>query len=87
MLLKPCIGERPGVLGYINGLFVIPRYRRAGWGQRLVDRGNDWFREQGVTLIELYTTIGNDSAERFWKRNHFHPYETVMLSRLMPSSK
>lgn len=78
-MVKDCVAEIPSRIGYVNGLYVIGPYRRQGIGQRLLNEGNEWFRNVGLELVELYTASGNAEAKGFWRKNGFFQTEVVML--------
>ncbi|GEM_PF-5774241 len=81
-VVKVCVGEVPGAIGYINGLYVAPHKRGGGVGQQLLDHGMRWFRERGLPLVELYSAVGNSAGRRFWLRNGFQVTEEVMLRKV-----
>lgn len=81
-MIKDCLGENPGRVGYVNGLYVAPSHRSTGIGQRLLDRGNEWFRNQNLNSVELYTAINNKGAIRFWEKNGYAAIEVVMIAKL-----
>lgn len=80
--VKEGVAEQPGRVGYVNGLYVAPAWRGRGVGQRLLTAGNAWFREQRLTLVELYTAIDNLGARHFWERNGYTNIEVVMMAPL-----
>lgn len=82
-LVKPCVAEDPHIVGYVNGLYVVPAFRRRGIADQLVRRGVAWFRSQGIRMAELYVGIGNDAARAFWRKHGFATSEEV-LTALLP---
>lgn len=81
-MTKDCIAESPSVVGYINGLYVRPPYRSQGIGRRLLRAGYEWFRSQGLRLVELYTAVENDSGKSFWSQQGFIATEVVMMKEI-----
>ncbi len=79
-MLKDCVGEIPRSVGYVNGLYVEPPYRKLGIGSLLLQAGWSWFRQHGATLVELYTAVENIPALRFWQKHGFFQSEIVMLA-------
>lgn len=56
-----CNPSRP--VGYIEGWYVVPEYRRKGVGARLVAAAEDWARTQGCTEIASDTWIDNAPSQ------------------------
>lgn len=85
-LVKDCVAEDPAAVGYVNGLYVVPEYRRLGIAAHLYTEGRHWFAAQGLTAVELYTAVGNAAAAAFWRKHGFCVTEEVMVARLTGSS-
>lgn len=51
-------------VGYLEGWFVEPEFRKHGIGQELVRMAENWARTMGCTEIASDTEIGNESALR-----------------------
>jgi len=47
-------------VGYLEGWFVEPEYRRHGIGRLLVKTAEDWARAKGCTEMASDTEVGND---------------------------
>lgn len=47
-------------VGYLEGWFVEPNYRKSGVGRRLVAAAEDWARAQGCEEMASDAEIGND---------------------------
>lgn len=47
-------------VGYLEGWFVEPRFRRHGVGRELVRRAESWARSKGCTEMASDSEIGND---------------------------
>ncbi|WP_069650113.1 GNAT family N-acetyltransferase [Caloranaerobacter ferrireducens] len=61
----------PEKIGYIPLLVVLKKYRRIGIGSKLTKELIGWFKEKGIDLVELYTSIANKNAREFWEKNGF----------------
>lgn len=81
-LTKDCPAEEPPRVGYINGLYVTAEMRRDGIGQKLLDAGVVWFRQQGIKLVELYLAIGNEAGKKFWVKNGYLPAEELFAKQI-----
>ncbi|MHC4608015.1 MAG: GNAT family N-acetyltransferase [Planctomycetota bacterium] len=60
--------------GYVSELAVAERKRGAGVGRALLAAAEEWFRAQGLSLVELSVSERNEDAVRFWKREGFSDY-------------
>src|SRR5215207_2123351 len=49
-------------VGYLEGWFVEPEFRKYGIGRRLVKTAEAWAREKGCTEMASDAEIGNDSS-------------------------
>lgn len=49
-------------VGYLEGWFVDPEYRRRGIGRALVTTAEAWARSKGATEMASDAEIGNDSS-------------------------
>ncbi|MBQ6998015.1 MAG: GNAT family N-acetyltransferase [Oscillospiraceae bacterium] len=56
-------------VGFIRELWVTPSYRRRGYGKRLIEIAEDYFRKQEI--YKLILTYDEDALE-FYKRLGFH---------------
>jgi aminoglycoside 6'-N-acetyltransferase I len=43
-------------IGYIEGWYVTPEFRKTGVGRKLVEKGEQWAREMGCTEMASDTT-------------------------------
>jgi GNAT superfamily N-acetyltransferase len=68
--------------GSVETLSVLPGYRGAGLGSRLMDRVREEVRTRGIGLLLLGVVAGNDGAERFYERQGFRPAFIEMAQRL-----
>ena len=64
------------VYGYVSELAV--HRRRQGIGSRLLEAVHAWFREKGITYVEVNVSVKNTLAGSFWRK---HGY-TEMIERL-----
>lgn len=60
-----------GAEGHLRGMAVLPKWRGAGIAQRLLERAEEYLRQQGCTRITLDTTEPLERAMRFYERNGY----------------
>lgn len=68
--LPPYFGS--AAVGYISEVFVSESHRGGGIGRHLLAFALEWFREQGLTRIELQVVAGNPDGIRFYRQLGWH---------------
>ena len=68
--------------GQIHDLAVTARFRRQGIGAALLATALAWFREQGVTRVELRVSTSNEVASAFWNKQGFAPFSEILSKAL-----
>jgi aminoglycoside 6'-N-acetyltransferase I len=58
-------------VGYIEGIYLKPEYRSAGYGRQLIDWAEAWFKEKGCTEMATDVEIDNLDAQKFHSRVGF----------------
>ena len=58
-------GTRTSPVGYLEGLYVRPQYRRQGTASRLLAACQDWARAKGCAEFASDCELGNDASLRF----------------------
>jgi ribosomal protein S18 acetylase RimI-like enzyme len=66
--------------GHVVGVYVADPWRRAGLGRALLDRLIQQARTDGLVLLTLSVTIGNEAARRLYLRAGFTVYGVEKLS-------
>ena len=57
--------------GYIQDVAVTAAYRGQGVGRQLFERMAAWFREKGVSRLELEVSVTNEVSQAFWQKIGF----------------
>lgn len=60
--------------GMISDAVVTARLRRRGIGEQLYRAMADWFRERGVSAVELSAAVANPISQVFWRKMGFNDY-------------
>lgn len=69
---KSAITKADGTVhGYINLLYLIPKYRDLGYGRILLDHILTKFRNDGCTEAQLRYLQHNKRAAHFYKKHHW----------------
>ena len=61
-------------IGYIEGGYVKPRYRKLGITRRLLAMVEEFLKEKGIRYLELFTLMDNEIANQSWSRLGFVPF-------------
>jgi len=62
----------------LASMYVRPAHRRQGVGARLVEQFREWARDQNARRMSVTAYTANDDAVRFYRRQGFVPYSTVL---------
>jgi GNAT superfamily N-acetyltransferase len=57
-----------GVFVTIGGLVVDSRYRGHGIGRMLMEQAEDWARQQGCSVVRLWSSAARTHAHRFYEQ-------------------
>jgi aminoglycoside 6'-N-acetyltransferase I len=64
-------GADSSPVGYIEGLYVKPEYRKNGFGKTLVDVAEQWAKEKGCREIASDAEITNEASIQFHQQAGF----------------
>lgn len=53
-------------VGFISDVYVDDVHRRNGFGRQLVQTATDWFRNLGITRLELQVIVNNPNARKLY---------------------
>ena len=60
-------GTDSSPVGYIEGLYVKPEFRRMGIAEKLVDHAKEWSEKYGCTELASDCTLDNTVSQAFHK--------------------
>lgn len=66
---------------YIGAMWVAPDLRGAGVGKSLMQAAEAWGADLGVTRCELWVTMANTAAVRFYESRGFLPTDDTQALR------
>ncbi len=69
-------------VGYINGAFVLPGYRRLGVMKKLESMLLEYFKRQGLSYIELNVITGNLLGKRSWESLGYKTFREQMRKKI-----
>ena len=65
-------GATTSPVGYLEGIFVYPGYRKQEVGRHILALGEEWCLEKGCTQMGSDTSITNTDSTEFHKHVGFH---------------
>lgn len=69
-------------VGYISGAYVLPEYRKQGIMKKLESMLLEYFKEQGLTYIELNVITNNFIGKSSWESLGFKTFREQMLKKI-----
>lgn len=68
-------------VAFLEGLYILPRYRRQGWGRALVDAVTAWARSSGCRELAADALLDNEASHRMHQALGFEETERVVFFR------
>ncbi|MFB6178297.1 MAG: GNAT family N-acetyltransferase, partial [Halorientalis sp.] len=68
--------------GTIQNLYVRPDYRNEGIGSKLLDAATANLADRNIEAVKLEVMVGNEAAERFYRRHGFDPHRIQLTKRV-----
>ena len=72
--------EFGGLEGMITELYVEARWRRCGFGRRLIDLARSFCHNSGIDTLELQVSRDNRKARAFYKSLGFREFDRVVMA-------
>jgi ribosomal protein S18 acetylase RimI-like enzyme len=69
-------------VGYVNGAYVLPKYRKQGIMKKLENMLSDYFKEQGLTYVELNVITNNLIGKRSWELMGYKTFREQMRKKI-----
>ncbi len=79
-ILGFCIAYSKSISGKIEVLFVDEKYRRNGFGLKLMNSAVEWFKAKKIDEIELTVVYGNEAVS-FYEKLGFYPRSIIMATK------
>ncbi|MDO8498089.1 MAG: GNAT family N-acetyltransferase [bacterium] len=70
------------IVADLENLVVDGKFRSQGIGKELVDSFTSWAKEIGAKRISVNIFSGNEKGMKFYKREGFLPFETILEKEL-----
>jgi aminoglycoside 6'-N-acetyltransferase I len=64
-------GSNSSPVGYIEGIYVKPEYRKQGIAKKFIEFAEDWSRIRGCTELGSDTEIENVESQKFHRHTGF----------------
>ncbi len=71
-------GTNTSPVAYIEGIYVVQKYRRFGVGKRLVEAAGAWAREKGCSQLASDAELGNHFGIEFHQRTGFREVNRIV---------
>lgn len=71
-------GTNTSPVGYVEGIYVEPEYRKSGVGKQLLEAGEGWSKSKGCSQYASDTEIFNEDSINFHKRAGFEEVNRVV---------
>jgi len=62
----------------VEALYVEESWRGSGLAETLLDRACDWAESVGQAIVQLYVTVSNERAIRFYRHEGFGETQAIM---------
>ncbi len=70
------------MIGIVSDIYVEPALRGKGVAKELLACAEDWFRENGIGLIESYVVMENHASAAFFKKHGYSDMSRLMMKTL-----
>lgn len=67
---------QPREIGYISDMSVRGTHKGKGIGSLLLEYVRNWFKDEGISLIQLQCYQTNEKGKEFWER---HGFKTIFM--------
>jgi len=71
-------GTDGGSIGYIEGIYVLPQYRRKGAGREMIEFAKSWSKENGCQQMASDSLIENTDSRVFHNKIGFKEANTIV---------
>ncbi len=71
-------GTNSTPVGYLEGIYIMPRFRKLGFGRMLIDKGIDWAREKGCQQMGSDCELDNNNSIVFHKKSGFKEVNRIV---------
>lgn len=69
---------------FIDELYIVPAYRRRGFGRQAMAFVEQRAREMGVHAVHLEVDRGNDSALALYRRGGYRDHDRLLMTKWLP---
>lgn len=67
---------------YVSDLVVLPAHQGQGYGTALLQKAEEFARQQGMTILKIQVLVKNQQATSVYMHAGFRPYELTLLKPL-----
>ena len=70
--------DHSGKVGFLEGWYVLPKYRQQGIGARLLKTAEEWVQNNGCNVLKSDSCVGNTLGWRVHTKMGFEETERVV---------
>ena len=75
-------GCKSGKVGYLEGIYILPEYRKKGFAKEFIQYFENWAKSQGSTELATDLEIDNNASLQFHNKMGFEVVEkTIHLKK------
>ncbi len=71
-------GSSSSPVGYIEGIYVKPKYRKQGVAKEFIKQAEKWAKKQGCKELGSDTELSNADSQKFHKNLGFKKADTIV---------
>ncbi|OGG02495.1 hypothetical protein A2W14_01705 [Candidatus Gottesmanbacteria bacterium RBG_16_37_8] len=69
-------------VGHISFLAIDPEFQKSGYGRKLNEAAEKWFKERNLKYIELYSNERNSSGQKAWNSYGYKPFNIFFRKKI-----
>lgn len=71
-------GSKTSPVGYVEGIYIEPKYRKKGIASELLKHGEKWAKQKGAQEMASDTGLKNKISQNFHKKLDFKVADTIV---------
>jgi ribosomal protein S18 acetylase RimI-like enzyme len=83
-IIAVVVGAFDGRRGYVHHLAVDSRYRRKGYGRKMMEELHKLFLEKNIIKVHLFIEVENEGVIEFYKKIGWHVRDDLEMMSYVP---